>query len=188
MHIFSYGAQPTMEVNIHNQCSNFALSTESYSNACACWCKNPYWKSYDINMKSDGFSHFLATFGGVLTYTLDREGIKPDEELEPTHIRLFIAWKAEGCKDLRAFVQLIECDKTLYWGKIRLREYYQRHANQFSAYTGPIKDTWLIYNNIVVMIRLELNFTQRDGVLNITISESVRDEHTKRPIGIGLKR
>jgi hypothetical protein len=37
------------------------------------------------------------------------------------------------------------------------------------------------------MTKLELDFTQRNGVLNITISEGVEDEHTKRPVWIDPK-
>jgi hypothetical protein len=78
----------------------------------------------------------------------------------------------------------MECDIQFYgWlcrSIIELEEYYQRYVSQLCAYTGPIKDTWLIYDGTVLMTRLELDFTQGYDVLNIVISESVMDEHTKR--------
>jgi hypothetical protein len=37
------------------------------------------------------------------------------------------------------------------------------------------------------MTGLELDFTQRDGVLNITISEGVKDNHTRMPELIDLE-
>jgi hypothetical protein len=44
----------------------------------------------------------------------------------------------------------------------------------------------LIPDGTVLMSILELDFTQRDGVLNITISESIRDDYTRRPEWINL--
>jgi hypothetical protein len=99
-----------------------------------------------------------------------------------------VAWKSEGYKKFRVFVQLIECDGTFYLCDIPLEEYYQRYANQLNTYTGPIKNTWMVYDDTVLMTELELDFTQRDSVLNITISEGVKDEYTKRPIWLSLGR
>jgi hypothetical protein len=104
------------------------------------------------------------------------------------HIRLLVAWKSEGYKNFCVFVHLIECNKWPYWDEIRLEEYYQRYADQLSTYTGPIKDTWLIHDGTVLMTELDLDFTQRDGVLNITISEGSKDEHAKRPEWINLNK
>jgi hypothetical protein len=188
MHIFSFESQPTMEVNIHNQCSDFRLTDGRYSNNDADWREFSNWRLYSDTMINDGTGPFLSTFGGILTYMLNRENIKPDEKYKPTHIRLFVIWKSEGYKNFRLFALLIECDKTLSWDKLKVKEYCQRYDNQLSTYTGPIENTWLIDDDLVVMIRLELDFMKRDGRLSITVSESVRDERTKRPVWINLKR
>jgi hypothetical protein len=76
---------------------------------------------------------------------------------------------------------LIECDKTFRWYNYKLEEYYQRYVNLFCTCTDPIKDTWLIHDGTVLMTRLELNFTQRDVVLNVAISEGIRDDYIKIP-------
>jgi hypothetical protein len=60
-----------------------------------------------------------------------------------------------------------------------VKEYYQRYANQFCTHTGPIKDTWLPRDGTVLMIGLELDFVQRDDVLNITISEGIENGRIK---------
>jgi hypothetical protein len=40
----------------------------------------------------------------------------------------------------------------------------------------------------VLMTELELDFTQRDGVLNIIISERNNDNHARRPKWINLNK
>jgi hypothetical protein len=99
-----------------------------------------------------------------------------------------VIWKSEGYKNFRMLLQLIKYGKKIYWDETMLEEYYQRYANQLSTYTGPIKDTWSISDGTVLMAKLELDFTQRDGVLNLTISEGIRDEHTRRPERIDPER
>jgi hypothetical protein len=177
MYIFSFKPQPTMEVNVQNQCSDLRLMHGLYSNTSAGQNEHSNWCVYDGNTISDGVRPFLTTFGGVLTYVLDRKDVKPDEKLEPTQARLCVSWKSEGYKKFRVFIQLVEYDKTFRWDIFNLNEYRQRYDNQLSAYTGPIKGTWLVGDDLVLMIRLV-----------ITISESVKDEHTKRPVWFDPKR
>jgi hypothetical protein len=140
------------------------------------------------NMTSVEFTPLLAAFEGVLSYVLKRKYVGSSERFEATHIRLFVAWKSEGYKKLRACVNLVECDEKFNWYNTKLEEYCQRYASQLSPCTNPIRDTWLIHDGIVLTTRAELDFTQIDGVLNITISEGVKDDHTRRPVWIDPKR
>jgi hypothetical protein len=120
-------------------------------------------------------------------YELERKHIKPGNRSEPTRILLLIAWKSEGYKKFCVFVHSIESDKRLYWDGIYLEEYHQRYASQLLRYTGPSKDTWLIHDGTVLMTELKLDFTQRDGVLSVTVSEGVKNEHTRRLEWIDLE-
>jgi hypothetical protein len=126
-------------------------------------------------------------FGGILMYVLERKHVKIGTRHEPTHILLLVAWKSEGYKKLRAFAHLIEYDKASCWDNLSQEEYYQRFTSQLRIYTGPIKDTWLMPDGTVLLTELGLDFTQRDGVLNVTISEGIEDENTKRPEWIHLE-
>jgi hypothetical protein len=182
MHTISFEPLPTMKVNIHNQCSGFNLTNGGYFSAGTYWNESPNGEVKSGSTTSADLTPFLSTFGGVLAYRLE------EEYAEATYIRLLVAWKSEGYKKFRVFVHLIEHEDWRDWSKVRLEEYYQRYASQLSTYTGPIKNTWLIEDDIVLMTALELDFTQRDDVLNITISESVKDEHTKRPVWFKQKR
>jgi hypothetical protein len=171
-----------MKVNIHNQYSNFHLKGERHFNACIDWDEEPAEKVYAGNIMSVDLVPSLSTFEGRLTYDLEKRGV------ESTYTRLFVAWKSEGYKEICVFVHLIEYEVWYGWTKSTLEEYCQRYASQLCAYTGPIKDAWLMPNGAVLMTELELDFTQRDGVLNITISEVEKYHNTRTPIHIDLKR
>jgi hypothetical protein len=180
--------QPTMEVNIHNQCSDFKLRHNAFFSTCGTTDDFPAWEVDTGNMSGIELIYPPATFEGVLSYVLKRKHVGSNEQFESIHIRLFVAWKSEGYKNLRACVNLVEYDEKFNWNNTKLEEYCQRCVSQLSTYTDTIKDTWLIRDGTVLMTRLELDFTQRDGVLNIIVSEGVKDDHTKRPVWIDSKR
>jgi hypothetical protein len=173
-----------MKVNIHNQCSDFKLTDGRYSNSDADWNGHLCWKVDAGNMMSVELIPFLSTFGGVLTCMLKSRYVNPSNPSEPTHIQLFVAWKSEGYKKLRIFVQLIRCYTFFHWNEIKLKEYYQKYACQLNAYTGPLEDTWWMDDDTVLMTRLNLDFAQRDGVLNIIISEGVENDYARRPVWV----
>jgi hypothetical protein len=184
----SVEVQPTMKVDIHNQCLDFELTCRGYFSSGADSIEDPAKEVDAGSMNSVGLMPSLVAFEGALMYGLERKRVKSSNQPEPTDIQLFIAWKSEGYEKFSVFVHLIEDDKQFYWRKATLGEYYQRYASQLCTYTGPIKNTWLIPDGTVLVTELELDFTQRDGVLNITISEGVEDEKTKRPEWIYLER
>jgi hypothetical protein len=188
IHTISFEHQPSMKVNIHNQCSDFKLTGRNGFKNCTDWNKEP-----DVEVDAGSTTNAILTsywaeFKGAIMYKLQRKSVKSNDQLRSTSILLCIAWRSEGYKKLRVFVHLIECDKTFYWNECKLREYYQRYASQLNTYIGPIKDTWLLDGDTVLTTRLELDFTQRDGVLNIAISEGIKGEYTKRPIWINPER
>jgi hypothetical protein len=153
-----------MKVSIRNQCSDFKLR-----------CRSHFSNSIDWNTYPDEEVDAGSMTNAILT------------SYSATFTLLFITWKSEGYKELRACIRLIEYDKQVKWDGYKLKEYYKRYANQFSTYTGPIEDTWLMPDGTVLMTRLELDFTQRDGVLNIIIFKGVENEYTRRPVWLDPK-
>jgi hypothetical protein len=180
--------QPTMKVNIRNQYSDFKLTDRGFFSTSESWYGYPNWEVNTGNMISVGFKPSLSVFEGALTYVLQRKYVASNEQFRSTHIRLFVVWKSEGYKELSASVNLIEYDRVFHWDNAKLERYCQRYISQLDTYTDPIEDTWSTHDGIVLMTRLELDFTQRDGVLNITISKGVRDNHSKRSEWVNLKR
>jgi hypothetical protein len=187
-HAISFKLQPTMKVNIHNQCSDFELTEGECFSDSANWYEEPDWEVIAGNMMKADLIPFRAAFGGILIYELRRKHINPYDRPGSTLTLLFIAWKSESHKKFCVLIRLIECNIWPYWFNFKPEEYYQRYANQLCAYTDPIKDTWLLPDGAMIMTRLELDFTQRDGVLNIIISESISDEYTRKTEWINLKR
>jgi hypothetical protein len=171
-----------MEVNIHNQCSGVELVNQIFFSNGADWNECPDWRIDAGSIMSVGLIPFSASFEGALTYKLQGKCVKSNDQSESTYIRLFIAWKSEGYQKLRVCARLIEDDKKLHWDKIKLKEYYQDHASQFSTYTSPIKSTRLINDGTMLMTGLELDFMQRDGRLDIVISEKGENDHSKKPV------
>jgi hypothetical protein len=184
----SVKSQPTMKMNIHNQCSDFKLKNQRYFNTCASWDDKLDGEIDTGSMTNASLTPSSATFGGTIIYELQRKRVESDDQLKSTYTLLSIAWKSEVYKKFCVFVQLTDCDKAFSWHKVNPEKYYQRYANHFSIYTAPIKYTWLIHDGTVLMTRLELDFTQRDGVLSVTVSEGSRDEHTKISAWFGPKR
>jgi hypothetical protein len=178
----------TIAVNIRNQCSNFKLINGKYYYSDSCM---DFHSSKEVETGCTNRLNFkpsLITFGSAILYQLQRKDIKSDDRLESTTTLLFITWKFEGYKELSVLVQLLECDKTFRWSKFSSREYYRKYVNQLCTYTDPIKDIWLTRDGTVFMTRLELDFTQRDGMLNITISEGIKEDHVKIPELIDPRR
>jgi hypothetical protein len=139
-------------------------------------------------MNSVDLIPFRVVFESALMYELERKRVITGNQPEPTDILLFVAWKSEGYEKFYVFANLIECDKQSYWRKTTLKEYYQRYANQLCTYTGPTEDIWLMSDGTVLMTRLELDFAQRNDVLDITISEVERDNNMRAPVHIDLER
>jgi hypothetical protein len=188
MHTISVRHRPKLKVNIHNQCTGINLINQGCFSRGADWDEKPDEKVDASCVISADLKSFLAVFEGALIYELQGEYTKTDNQLESTYTLFLVSWKFEGYKKFCVLVQLIGCDKTSHWDNAKLERYYQRYPSQLNVYTGPIKDTWSIGDNTVLMTRLELDFTQRDGVLNIIISESVKDDLTRKPKRIDLER
>jgi hypothetical protein len=187
MHIISTEFQPTMKVNIYNQCSGFKLVDRKCSNVFMNWNKKPDMEVDSDSMMSADLISYWATFEGSLTYQLQEKRVISSNRRKSKTTLLFVAWKSEGYKMLRVLVQLIECDKQTKWNPFKLEEYRQRCANQLNVYTGFIEDIWLIHDGTVLITRLGMKFMQGCHVLNISISEGVMNRYDARPIWINPK-
>jgi hypothetical protein len=82
MHTISVEFQPAMKVNIHNQCSYFKLTDQGYFSSGTYWNKDPDEEVNAGNMMNVDLMLYLSTFGGVLTYKLESEYVKPDNRRE----------------------------------------------------------------------------------------------------------
>jgi hypothetical protein len=187
MHTSYFLAQPTMEVSIHNRCSHFKLTDRGFFVIGSDWNGYPAQEVDSGNMMNFKLIPFMPAFEGVLTYELKRVNVRPDDQSKSTHIRLFVAWKSERYKEFCVFIHLIEYSKQVDWNRIKSKEYYRRYANQLSIYTSPIKNKWLINDGTVLMTRLNLDFMQKDGRLNIFITEGNKTSRAMKPVWVDLE-
>jgi hypothetical protein len=171
-----------MKVNIHNRCPGLVLDNEEHFSTGVDWNEKLSDRVDSGSMTSANLIPLMSTFGGIVGYDLETIGI------ESTYIRLSVIWKSEGYKQLKVFVHLVEYEKRYSWGANELEDYYQRYASQLRAYTTPIKRKRLLDDGTVLMIKLEVDFTQRDGVLNVAISKLKNSVCTRKPEWISLKR
>jgi hypothetical protein len=188
IHAARFSFQPTMEVIIHNRCLDFKLTNTYWFSIGAAWNVCPNWNVDTGSMMSVDLIPFMAAFKGILTYELQRKYANPGDQSESTYVRPLVAWKFEGYKKYCVFTHLAEYDEQIEWDGIKLEEYCQRYFSQLSTYAAPIEDTWLLHDDTVLMTRLDLNFTQRNDILNITISEGTWHDRIKKPVWIYLKK
>jgi hypothetical protein len=188
IHTVSVLFQTTMKVDIYNHCSDFKLQYLGRFISGANWNDDKPDEEVDAgSMTRIDLEPIWSTFGGILIYKLERKHAKPGDQSKSTYILLFVTWKSDGYKGFRVLVQLTEFDKLPLYG-IDSEVCYQRYVSQLRVYTDPRADTWLTRDGTTLTTRLRLNFVQRDGVLSVTISEGIRDEHTRRPEWVDPER
>jgi hypothetical protein len=134
IHIIRFKFLTAMEVNIFNRDSGFELKSLTHFNSEEYWEDYPFRQVWIGELRTVDLKPSLSVFEGVLTCSLVRKYVEPNGRTKYKWILLFLIWKSEGYRDLRAFVRLIECKKGYYWNEVKLREYYQRYANQLNAY------------------------------------------------------
>jgi hypothetical protein len=128
---------------------------------------------------------------GVLMYKLQgkntdqsNEDVMSSEE-ETTCIQLVIVWKVNSSKEFSAASYLLEHSEECVWNKhwlLSLRKHYKLTNIQHST----IEDTWLVYDNTVLMTSLNMTHEEECYKLEITISEASISDDTLRPRYIGL--
>jgi hypothetical protein len=187
MHTISIESQPKIGVNIYNRCLGFKLTDIRCFSTGADWNVRPDWNVDACSIMHTNLIPFQTTFEGILTYELQRKHVNPSDQAKSKHTRLFVAWSFEDYKNPRVFVHLAEYDNQIEWNGIKLEEHCQIYISQLNIYTGPIMDTWLTSDNAMFMTILELDFTQRDSILNIAIAEGAWAGHIRRPVWIDPK-
>jgi hypothetical protein len=130
---------------------------------------------------------------GVLIYRLKRENIDQyneeaiSSEEEATYIQFVMIWKVNSSKELCVYSFLIEHDKDYVWNEVGLMILIMC-CGLFNVQGDLIEDTWLIYDNTVLMT--SVNVTHEGGCyeLDMTISEATIKDNTRRPWYLDLDR
>jgi hypothetical protein len=127
---------------------------------------------------------------GVLIYKLQRKDINElNEEAiysedEATSTQIFMVWKVKNSRELYVYSRLIEHDKDHIWNRDRLMKLAKSYE-LFNIQHGPIKETWLMHDNTVLMTGLNMTHEKECYKLEITISSK---NDVQRPQHIDLNR
>jgi hypothetical protein len=174
-------------LNIHNQCSNVDLISPTYNIDDRLECHKP--PDYEVHAGDTMKSGFIVRWGdeiyGILIYKLQRR--EPHEYTEISEdtsdtAHILLVWKIFESKELYADILLVECDREFVWNESNLKELYDMNFKQDRLFSDTATKTWLLDDNITLMTTPEI--TNRNLILNISISEVERDNNTRIPLYI----
>jgi hypothetical protein len=171
---------PLIELVIHNQCSDIELvSPLYYSNGAECHLPSDQRIDAGSTMQTYLIIDLLQSeFICALMYRLERKDT--DEINEATCTQLTMIWKVDKFKRFHLVPHLIEHDKGRVWDKYK----QTRLAQECTLSSTPsdfIEDTWLIYNDVVLIIRMNVTYETECHKLEVTISETTIKYDTQRP-------
>jgi hypothetical protein len=183
--------RPSFKLNIRNQCLNVGLVSPIYIASEELDChKPPNYKVYAGDTMRSAFIIMLHNQSyGALIYKLQKkqshESIETNEDISSV-IHFLVVWEISGSKKLCTGVLLVENDKVFVWDKDDLGKLHSKNINRFRLCPDSATETWLLDDNTALMTTFEI--INEDYTLNITISEVERDDNTRKPAHIDLKR
>jgi hypothetical protein len=189
MYVISLFVQPSIKLNIHNQCLDVDLASLVYVTSDGLEChRSPDYKVYagdtmrsGFIIKSDDRSY------GVLIYELQRKQSHKSTEIgedTSSSVHLLVVWRISESKELYTDVLLVEHDKGS--DKDNLSTLYDKNISLFRLCPASVIETWLLNDNTALMITSEI--MDKGQLLNITISEIERYDCVRKPAHTDLKR
>jgi hypothetical protein len=191
IYVISLLIQPSIKLNIHNQCLNIDLISPIYVTDDELEChRSPDYKVCTGNTMRSGFivkSNYEAD--GALICKLQRKQMHESTKIgkgasSATH--LLVVWKISKFKVSCVDVLLVEHDKGFDWDKDDLKYLYHKNFGRFKWVTESATEKWSWDNDVALMITSEI--MNEGQLLNVTISEVERDNGMKTPLHIDLER
>jgi hypothetical protein len=152
-------------------------------------------QSVDVGSTTQaGFNidHTQSESIGILMYKLQRKNAdQSDEEIifsedQATYLQLAMVWEINRSKVFHLFSRPIKHDKSIVWDGDNLVKLISL-CRAFDLQHGPIEETHLIYDNMVLMTTLDVTHEECYKV-EMTISEGSIKYNTWKPRYIGLNR
>jgi hypothetical protein len=192
MYAVRFRILPLFKLNIHNQCSNIDLLSPEYVTGYKTECyKAPSYEVGAGNTMNSGFVIYDPSdeSGGTLIYRLQRKQSYESTEISEDASRsahLLVAWSMPGLKKLYADVLLVEHEEGFDWDKDDLKCLYRENFDRFRFFLDSATETWSLNNNAALMTTFEI--MNKGQILDVTISEVKRDNGTRIPAQVDLKR
>jgi hypothetical protein len=193
IHTASLSVQPSVKLNIHNQCWDAGLVSPVYVTGNGLEChRPPDYRVYAGDTIRSGFIINETDDGsyGVLIYRLQRrQSYRSAGASEDTSngVHLFVVWEISEPKELYADVLLIEYTKAFSWNRDKLNKLYHENRDRLKECNDIISDTWLVDNNMVLKTSFSVRDLKGNPELSIYISEE-RDDYAMRPFCIDLTK
>jgi hypothetical protein len=164
--------EPSVKLNIHNQCLNIDLISPVYTASDGTEChKPPNHKVCAGDSKRSGFIGMLHNVSyGILIYKPQRKQLHESTEIGEDTLgaaHLLVTWRIES-EVLYADVLLVEHDKGFDWNEDDLRSLSSGNIFQFRLCPDSAKETWLLDDNTALMTAFEI---KKNRLVNVTISE-----------------
>jgi hypothetical protein len=191
----SRNAAPRMKLTIHHQFPGIELVSPDYAIR-SVTCYLPF------DQRIDAGSTMQTCFNidtaqedsiGVLLYRLQRKNTDQTNEKiisskeEATCIQLVIVWRVTSSKEFHVVLHLIEHDKGSIWDRNRLMKLVESYK-LFNIRHGLIEDTWLMYDDTVLMTRANATCEKEYYKLEMTVSDGSIKDDTWRPQCVDLDR
>jgi hypothetical protein len=179
---------------IHNRSPGIELISPVYADRHATCYLSPDQRVYAGSTVQVSFNIDLFLWGepiGILMYKLHGKNTDQSNEeaisseYEATCVQFVIIWKINRSKKFLVASHLIEHDKDRVWDRVelmKLTEYYKLYDIQHA----PTEETYLIYDNTVLMTKMNATHEEDCYKLEMTISEASINEDTQRLRYIGL--
>jgi hypothetical protein len=184
--------EPSVKLNIHNQCRNVSLTSPIYITGEELeFHKPPDYKICAGDTMKSGFTIRSDDESyGVLIYKLQRsqphESTKINENASKV-FHLLVVWKTSILDEIYADVLLVECDKGFTWNEDNLNELYYVNYDQFKKYDDITSYIWFMDNNMILETTFNVRNLKGNHELSISISEE-RNEYAINPFYIDLTR
>jgi hypothetical protein len=187
----SLTTESSFKLNVQNQCLNVDLMSPTYVTGDGLECyRSPEHKVYSGDTMRSSFIIKLSNeSNGALVYKLQRKQLYESTEIsEDTSsvVHLLVVWEISESGKLYADALLVEHEEGFDWCKDDLKELYSKNINRFRLCPDSATETWLMDDNVAMMMTFKI--MNSDCILDIVISDVERDDNTRIPIHIDLKR
>jgi hypothetical protein len=173
-------------VSIHNQCSDFELTSPAHLGHDAILIRYPDQKvnANTMTKVSLGKEIFKDDFSGVLIYKLHR---KENHEYNadnaftedmPTSLQLLVIWKLNEEHRFCVLTLLIKHSSTITWNEDTLEKLYSMHLD-LCRNDDIIEDTWILDDAKVLMTTSK--WKEDSCVFEIAMSEETRKDDSVEP-------
>jgi hypothetical protein len=187
----SLSIRPSIKLNIHNQCLNIDVVSPIYVTSDKLECHiSPNYKvcagdtirsSFTVKSDDEADGALICRLQRRLSHEFTEIG-KDTSNI----VHLLVIWEISEFNELYTDVLLVKHEEGFDWSKDDLEELYRKDSNRFRLYSDSVTEAWSLDDNTALMVTSEI--MNGDCILNIIISEIKRDNSTRMPVYIDLKR